>query len=120
MRAVSALSTIVVGGLLLASCGGATPSAHHGIPVRPAPLISTSTTITTVDVAWTPVRVAETQAAQLEVAEVQYATCYAYAGLNRGLIGSASPNAPVMDTCSTAGLTKAEVQQIQDLIVQAT
>ncbi len=87
----------------------------------PAPLISTSTTITMVDVAWTPVRIAETQAAQLEVAEVQYATCYAYAGLNRGLIEStSSPNAPVMDTCSTAGLTKVEVQQIQDLIVQAT
>lgn len=122
MRAASALSTIVVGGFMLASCGGATPSAHHGISVRPAPLISTSTTITTaVDVPWMSVQVAETQAAQLEASEVQYATCYAYAALNRGLVeNTLATNAPVMETCSTAGLTKAEVQQIQDLIVQAT
>ena len=121
MRGASALSTIVVGGLLLAACSGPTPSAHQGIPVRPAPLISAPTTITAVDVAWTPVRVAETQAAQLEAAEVQYATCYAYAGLNRGLVeNTISTDTPVIETCSTAGLTKAEVQQIQYLVVQAT
>ena len=93
-------------------------------PLRsgPTPLISTPTiTMTAVDVAWAPVRVAETQAAQLEAAEVQYATCYAYAGLNRGLVeNTLSPNAPFMETCSTDGLTTAEVQQIQALIVQAT
>jgi len=122
MRGASALSTIIVGGLLLCACSEATPSAHRGISVQPTPLISAPTTITTaVDVAWTPVRVAETQAAQLESAEVQYATCYAYAGLNRGLVENTdSTNAPVMETCSTDGLTNAEVQQIQALIVQAT
>jgi hypothetical protein len=122
MRGASALSTIVIGGLLLSACGGAAPSAHQGIPVSPTPLISTPTTISTaVDVAWAPVRVAETQAAQLEESEVQYATCYAYAGLNRGLVeNTVSTNTPVMETCSTAGLTTAEVQQIQVLIVQAT
>jgi hypothetical protein len=122
MRGASALSTVVIGGLLLSACNGDAPSTHQGIAVRPAPLISTPTTITTaVDVAWTPVRVAETQAAQLEASEVLYATCYAYAGLNQGLVGNTvSTNTPVMETCSTAGLTKAEVQQIQDLIVQAT
>ena len=113
---------MIVAGLLLCACGGATPSAPQGISVRPTPLISTPTTITTaVDVAWAPVRIAETQAAQLEAAEVQYATCYAYAGLNRSLVEStASTNAPVMETCSTNGLTTAEVQQIQAFIVQAT
>ncbi len=122
MRGASALSTIVVGGLLLAACGGTTPSAIQGIPVRPTPLISTPTTITpAVDGAWTPVRVAETQAAQLEAAEVQYATCYAYAGLNQGLVeNTVSTNGPVIETCSTDGLTTPEVQQIQALIIQAT
>jgi hypothetical protein len=85
-------------------------------------LISTSTTITSaVDVEWAPVRVAETQAAQLEAAEIQYATCYAYAGLYEGPSeDSAFSDSQPMVTCATTDLTSTEVRQIQNLILQAT
>jgi hypothetical protein len=122
MRRAWILGPVVAASLLLSGCGGSTPSARRATSVQPTPLIVTSTTVTpAVDVAWAPVRVAETQAAQLEAAEIQYATCYAYAGLYEGTTeDSALSDSHPMVTCATTDLTSAEVRQIQDLIVQAT
>jgi hypothetical protein len=65
--------------------------------------------------------VAQDQAAQLEVAEEQYATCVAYAGLDRDLVPTAeTSHMPASASCSTAGLTPAVAQDIQGLMMQAT
>jgi len=84
------------------------------------PLIATPTPMPVTTATWTPVVAAQTQAAQLEVAEEQYATCVADAGLNQGLVGSSSPaTARVTPSCSTAGLTPPEAEQIEDMVFQA-
>ncbi len=89
--------------------------------VMSVPLIATPSTIPAINATWTPVVAAQTQAAQLEVAEEQYATCFAYAGLNRGLVESSSPaTAPVSPSCSTSGLTLPEAEQIKNLVLQAS
>jgi hypothetical protein len=67
---------------------------------------------------WTQVWNAQVQAFQLEAAEQQYATCYTYADLDQDL-ADASPPAPVGTACSTVGLTHAEAQEIQTLVMQA-
>lgn len=88
----------------------------------PAPLVATPSTLPAAPtVAWAPVRIAQNQAAQLEVAEVQYATCVAYAGLDRGLVTTTEPApTPVVASCSTAGLTPAVAEDIQGLMMEAT
>jgi hypothetical protein len=113
MRRVLAMGFVIVAGLTLSACGG-TPSAHNAVQVMPQPLIATPPTVPTG--ALMPVQVAQTQAAQLAVSEVQYATCYAYAGLDGGLT---STTTLVAQTCPTYGLTSVEVQQIQGLLTTA-
>jgi hypothetical protein len=119
MRRRSVLGFILVVGLAVSACGGPTLAAQTGPTVVPAS--SSPTTTTTAEaVAWT-VQLAQTQAAQLAAAEEQYATCYTYAALDQGLAGNplrAGP--PVVQSCSTAGLTSVEVQQIQGLIMEAS
>jgi hypothetical protein len=67
------------------------------------------------------VQLAQSQAANLEAAEEQYATCYTYAALEQGLAGySLRADVPVVQSCRTAGLSEKEVRQIQDLIVSAS
>ncbi len=90
--------------------------------VTAQPLIATVTTNPTAEVAaWAPVVSGQTQASQLEAAEAQYATCYAYAGLDQGLVGNAVRTNPgLVQSCSTTGLTQAEVRLIQELIKAAS
>lgn len=120
MRRVLAVG-LVVGGLLASACGGGTLTAHRGATVMSVPLIATPSAVPMTTAAWTPVVAAQTQAAQLEVAEEQYATCYAYGGLNQGLVESSTAvTTPVMPSCSTTGLTQAEAEQIKTLVLQAS
>jgi len=96
-------------------------AAHAGTTVTSIPLIATPSPVPVTSATWTPVVAAKTQAAQLEVAEEQYATCVAYAGLNQGLVGSSSPTTvPVTPSCSTTGLTPPEAEQIENLVYQAS
>lgn len=106
---------------MLSACGDAPSAAPKGATVTAEPLIATVTTTPTAEVvAWAPVVSGQTQASQLEAAEEQYATCYAYAGLDQGLVGNAAPaNTDLVQSCSTAGLTPAEVALIQELIKAA-
>ena len=76
----------------------------------------TPSTPTAVDVVWTPVLAAQTQAVELEAAEQRYATCFSYAALDQDLSVS-SADTPAEPSCSTSGLTSTEVQIIQDLIM---
>ncbi len=124
MRRLAALSFVLAAGLAVSACGHTTVAAHDRVPVMPTPLVSTAPTTspaTAVAVAWTPEVAGQIQAAQLEAAEEQYAACFAYAGLDQSLAGvSLRPDMPVVVSCSTAGLTPAEVQEIQNLILQAS
>jgi len=114
------LGLVVVAGLLVSACGGAALSAQKSAKVTDEPLIANATT-TGVVVATTPVQAAQNQAVQLAAAEEQYATCFAYGGLDQSLAaGAVSTTTPVAPSCPSAGLTPAEVQQIQDLILQAS
>jgi hypothetical protein len=125
------LFSVVIGVAFMASaCGGATPTAQKSTTVTPEPLIvaPAPTAIAASDAqtpavtdAQTPEVVAQDQAAQLGVFEEQYATCFTYAALDQSLVGNTGiANAPVVQSCSTAGLTQAEVHEIQDLIVRAS
>ena len=115
-----ALGLLLATGLAVASCAGAPSAAPRAVPVMPAPMVSTAPTPAVV-VAWTPVVAVQNQAAELEAAEIRYATCFAYAGLDQDLAGAPwRAGAPVVQTCPTAGLTSAEVQEIQGLMMQAT
>jgi hypothetical protein len=117
---------LAVVGLTVSACGGSTLTAHKGVAVMPMPLIETTTTTTVsatsaVAVAGAPVQVGQTQATQLEAAEEQYALCFAYARLDQALTqDTLQATTPVAPSCSTSGLTAAEVQVIQDLIVKAS
>ncbi len=108
--------------LMLAGCGATTLDAHQATPVTPVPLISTSITIpAATTAAWTPTVAAQYQAAQLESAEEQYATCFTYAGLDQGLVENTSgTNTPVIESCPTYGLTPAVTHEIQGLIMETT
>lgn len=118
MRRLLTLGLAIVAGLTVTACGEATSVAYKGPEVMPAPLITTETpTTAALAVVWTPVQAAQAQAAQLEAAEEQYATCFAYAGLDQGL---RQANMRVGQSCSTAGLTSAEVRLIQVLIMEAS
>ncbi len=120
MRPLPALGLLLAAGLAASACGGAGSAAPQAVPVMPTPLVSAAPTPAVV-VAWTPVVAVQEQAAQLEAAEEQYATCFAYAGLNQDLAGAPwRADAAVVQSCSTAGLTPAEVQDIQDLMMHAT
>ena len=120
MRRLPVLGLSIVACLTLSACGGATVAAPESVPVSPAPLVST-TPIPAVVVAHTPVQVAQVQAAQLEAAEEQYATCFVYAALDQGLaLNTGRADAPVVQSCSPGGLTWAEVHEIQGLIMQAS
>ena len=79
---------LIVSGLVLAACGESPQAAHRGTTVMSVPLIASPSPIPDTSAAWTPVVAAETQAAQLAVAEEQYATCVAYAGLNQSLVAA--------------------------------
>jgi hypothetical protein len=117
MRRGFVLGIVVLAGLTASACGGDTLKAHKGATVTAQPLIAPVTIPpTAMAVAGTPVVAAQNKAAQLEVAEQQYATCFAYAGLDQGLVGTALPSNTLVESCSTAGLTPAEVQVIQELI----
>ena len=62
-----------------------------------------------------------TRRLKLGVFEERSATCFTYAALDQSLVGNTGiANAPVVQSCSTAGLTQAEVHEIQDLIVRAS
>jgi len=119
MHRVLGLGIVIVAGLTLSACVS-TRTAHKAAPVTSPPLIANATTIPTASaVAWTPVQAAQTQAAQLAAAEEQYATCFAYAGLDRGLIeDTVATTTPVMQSCSSYGLSSVEVRQIQDLLME--
>ena len=55
------------------------------------------------------------------MAEQQYATCYTDAALEQSLVQNVgAANAPFVQSCATTGLTSAEVQNIQSLIVMAS
>ena len=100
----------------MCACGGATWSAHKSATVIPSTVSTpTPSTPTAVDVVWTLVLAAQTQAAELEAAESRYATCFSYAALDQDLSVS-SADTPAVQSCSTSGLTSTEVQIIQDLI----
>jgi hypothetical protein len=120
------------------ACSGPTSGANQAAQGASAPLITTTTTPhvdpacrlstptgqcrleSTAIAVWTEVQNAQAQAAQLQVAEQQYATCVNYAALDRSLAGSAVPaNAPVWKSCPTTGLTPAEVHEILGLIMEA-
>jgi len=115
VRRLPALGFAIIAGITMCACGGATWSAHGGAT---APVSTpTSSTPTEVDVVWTPVLAAQTQAADLEAAEQRYATCFSYAALDQDLSGTtSSASTPPVQSCSTSGLTSTEVQIIQDLI----
>jgi len=84
------------------------------------PLIASPGPIPDTGADWTPVVAAQTQAAQLAVAEEQYATCVAYAGLNQSLVATSGPAAaPVTTSCVPTGLTSPESDQIENLVLQA-
>lgn len=120
MRPLPTLGLLLAAGLAVSACGGAGSPAPQAVPVMPTPLVSGAPTSAVVD-AWSPVVAGQDQAAQLEAAEEQYATCFAYAGLDQDLAGGPwRADAPVVQSCSTAGLTAPEVQDIQELILQAT
>jgi hypothetical protein len=125
------LGLVVATGLVVSACGASASGAGQAAPVTTARPITTTTTLPRVDptcsqsaatsgcrleptaiVVWTQVQSAQTQAAQLQVAEQQYATCFTYARLDL------PANAPLRPTCSTTGLTSAEVLQIQALIME--
>jgi hypothetical protein len=110
---------LIVSGLVLAACGESPQAAHRGTTVMSVPLISSPSPIPDTSAAWTPVVAAQTQAAQLAVAEEQYATCVAYAGLNQSLVVSSGPAAPVTPSCLPTGLTPPEADQIENLVLQA-
>jgi hypothetical protein len=82
------------------------PTCSRSAPTNGYRLESTAIAV------WTQVQSAQAQAAQLQVAEQQYATCFTYARLDL------HANAPLWPTCSTTGLTSAEVLQIQALIME--
>jgi hypothetical protein len=107
---------------MLTACGATTLEVQQGTTVMPAPLVSPSTTIPAVTTAaWTPVVAAQYQAAQVEGAEEQYATCFTYAGLDQGLVGNTpGANTPLIQSCPTYGLTPAVAQEIQGLIMETT
>jgi len=111
----------IIACLTLSACGSATVASHESVPVMPTPLVSTAP-IPAVAVAWrTPVLVGQSQAAQLEAAEEQYAICFVYAGLDQNLAeDTGGADAPIVQSCSPAGLTSTEVQEIQGLIMQAS
>lgn len=119
MRRVLVLAAAIVAGFTLSACGGLA-AVQKAVPVMPQPLIANTPPVpTAVAARWAPVQTTQADAARLEVAEVQYATCYAYAGLDQGLIPNiASTTAPVDQTCSTYGLSSAEVREIQDLLTE--
>jgi len=103
MRPLPALGLLLAAGLAASACGGAGSAAPQAVPVMPTPLVSAAPTPAVV-VAWTPVVAVQEQAAQLEAAEEQYATCFAYAGLNQDLAGAPwRADAAVVQSCSTAG-----------------
>ncbi len=111
---------LIVTGLVLAACGESPQAAHRGTTVMSVPLIASPSPIPDTSAAWTPVVAAQTQAAQLAVAEEQYATCVAYAGLNQSLVASPGPAAaPVTPSCLPTGLTPPEAEQIENLVLQA-
>ena len=97
-------------------------TAHGKTRVMPQPLVAMPSALPTAStVAWAPVRVAQNQADQLEVAEEQYATCVAYAGLDQSLVATTEPpHTSVVASCSTNGLSPAVAQDIQGLMMQAT
>ena len=128
VRRVLILSVVVGVGLMASACGAATPTAQNSAAVQKSttvmaePLIvaQVPTAIAVTD-AQTPEVVAQDQAAQLGALEEQYATCFTYAALDQSLAEDTGlANAPVIQSCSTAGLTPAEVHEIQDLIVTAS
>jgi hypothetical protein len=123
--------------LTMSACGGSTLSAHRVVPVTAVPPMVTTTTAPQVDAAcsriapsdqcrlestaihvWTEVQTAQAQAAQLQDAEEQYATCISYAALDQSLAGTTAANTPVWTACPTTGLTSAVVLQIQQLIME--
>jgi hypothetical protein len=122
VRRMLVLIVVVGSGFLAAACGGATPTAQKSTSVTAEPLIvAPAPTAIAITAVRTPEVVAQNQAAQLGAAEEQYATCFVYAALDQSLVGDAAPaGAPVMQSCSTAGLTHAEVAEIQGLIVHAS
>jgi hypothetical protein len=129
---------VVAAALTMCACGGSTLSAHKSVPVTAVPPMVTTTTAPHVDAAcsriappdqcrlesaaihvWTEVQTAQAQAAQLQDAEEQYATCISYAALDQSLAGGTTPaNMPVWTACPTTGLTSAVALQIQQLIVE--
>jgi hypothetical protein len=120
VRRVPVLIVVVGSSFLAAACGSVNPTAQKTPTVTAEPLIVAPTAIALSDVR-TPEVVAQNEAARLAVAEEEYATCFAYAALDQSLVGNATPSAaPVTESCSTAGLTPAEVQEIQGLIVHAS
>jgi hypothetical protein len=119
MRRVLAPGFAIVVALALSACGAADLTAQTAPTVVPSPPSRTTTT-TAAPVAWN-VQLAEDQATQLEMAEQHYATCYTDAALEQSLVQNVgAANAPFVQSCATTGLTSAEVQNIQSLIVMAS
>lgn len=119
MRRVLAPGFAIVACFTLSACGGAT-IVQKAVRVMPQPLIANAPTIPAALAAGrTQEQTAQNEAAQLEAAQTQYATCYAYAGLDQGLIESTvSITTPLGQSCSTEGLSSVEVRQIQDLLME--
>jgi hypothetical protein len=110
---------LLVSGFVLAACGENSQAAHRATTVMSVPLIASPSPIPDTGAAWTPVVAAQTQAAQLAVAEEQYATCVAYAGLNQSLVAASASGASPFTSCATTGLNAPIAAQIQTLVVQA-
>jgi hypothetical protein len=122
MRRLRLCALVIVAGLGVSACGGAGLSAARQ-PSPGTPSIATTVAAPTpepsVGVDWAQVQVAQARTAQLQAAEEQYGLCFSYAALDQGLTTGGPPvSAPVGESCSTAGLTPAEVQQIQGLVVE--
>jgi len=128
MRRMLVLSVVVGVGFMATACGGATPTAQKSTEAQKSTTVTAEPLIVAqvpaaiaVTDAQTPEVAAQDQAAQLGAFEEQYATCFTYAALDQSLVENTGlANAPVIQSCSTAGLTPAEVHELQDLIVTAS
>lgn len=122
-------------GLVVSACGGTTLGPLRAAPGGSAPPATTTTAPhvdpicqvaptnqcrleSTAIAVWNKVQDAQAQATLLQVSEQQYAACIIYARLDQSLT-TLPASTPVRATCSAAGLTTAEVQQIQALIMGA-
>jgi hypothetical protein len=136
-RRLMLVSGVTVVSLMLSACSGPVFTANAKEAVARAPQVTATTVPDAGSVCPLPgatdscldgraavtvvaqIQDAQIQAAQLEVSEQQYATCFNDAGLYGDLTGNVVPmTAPDWQSCPITGLTYAEAQQIQGLAIE--